>query len=217
MCQVENERITKICSSGWRARLQLRSTRDESLLMDCNVEIPEQQITRMLRQSLASRKPDRLSISVFFSDDLRHVVILQSILAIREVPSVQPGITHFECKLQSLDQENLGSQFNEEKDQDSLSCTFSPTGSAFAFTIATSHSKTMPSQLIKIWSNIAADQDWPKFEYKGQVRSSGLSSEHIESSPLFVFHPTLPVMVYSEWQSIAVWRYNEGQLFILDL
>lgn len=180
--------------------------------MDCNVETPEQQIARMLRQSLASRKPDRLSISVFFSDDLRHVVILQSILAVREVPSEQPDIPRLECRLQNLDQEDSGTQANEEKDQDRIGCTFSTTGSAFALTVTTSHSKTMPSQLIKVWSSTAADQDWPKFEYKGQVRSSGLSSQQVESKPLFVFHPILPLIAYSEWQSIAVWRYNEGQL-----
>lgn len=213
----EKERIAKLCSSGWRARLQMRSAKDEKLLMDYEVEIPDQQITHMLRQCLASRDPHRLSINVIFSNDLRHLVILQSILAIRSVPSGHFGVPNMQCRLQSLKHGDSGSIFNEGKNQNSANWTFAPSGLAFALSYETSPSETMPSQLVKVWSNMAAMQDWPRFEYKGQIRTSGLSSEQIESKPLFAFHPVLPLMVYSEWRSITVWKFNEGQLLSLAL
>ena len=203
----ERDRIAHVCSAGWRVRLQRRRVHDKKMLMDIDVAVPEQQIFNMLQQSLASKTPHRFAVPVCFSSDLNRLVILDSILSTRNVSPEESSASVTQCRLQCLGR----NFFIQNQRQDStLTIKFAPNASAFAFVSASRNPGKINYKKIQVWSNVAADDDWPRFEYKGEVLATGMRPDGVISRELFAFHPLLPLLAYCEWRSIMIWKYNES-------
>ncbi|KAL2831527.1 hypothetical protein BDW59DRAFT_157953 [Aspergillus cavernicola] len=200
---LEKGKIGSICSSGWRVGIQRRDVRDEKPFMNFNVELSEPQIFSKLQQSLNSKTPHRLSIPVSFSHDLNRLAILRTILAIR--PSTTADFTNSlgkaQWKLHCLDLTFHRRQAIDQNGQTILSFTFTPNASAFGLVSARPDPGAMNCRTIQVWSDVSADNE---------VMSSQLSWHTDATRDTFAFHPTLPLIVYSEWKSIVLWRYNDG-------
>jgi hypothetical protein len=207
LSDVKRDKIARMCSTGWRVRLQRRRVHDEKMLMDVDVELPEQQIFDMLQQSLANETPHRFAIPVGFSFDLNRLIILDSVLSIRNLSPKDSSPSLAQWRLQSL---GRGFFIRFRREDSVFHTEFSPNASAFAFVSAARNPGVIDYKTIQIWSNVAADEDWPLFECKGEVLASGMRAHDGNPKEIFAFHPSLPLIAYCAWRSVVIWKYNEG-------
>lgn len=205
----EKLRLAKISSFGWRIRYQQRNVTNEEILVDFEVELPYRQVLRMLQQCLSSNTPHRFPFPVAFSADLNRVIVLQSVLSIRttRVGELCKAVPQF--KFQSLDRGNESTLNTPESDRVAFYSSFAPNGNALAFVFGRLKHSAIDCRRIQIWSDKPSDDQWPTFEYRGEVTSSRFAVEKEHSPKLFAFHPYEDYIVFAEWNKIAMWRFNE--------
>lgn len=112
-----------------------RDTKNEAILMDSTMELPDQQVSDILQQCLFSKTPHRFPIPVALSRDLNQLIVLRSIITTRgtDVNVNGSSKTVTECKMQSLNAKvgiKLGNNSNSQTVFYSL---FSPDESSLAF------------------------------------------------------------------------------------
>jgi hypothetical protein len=180
--------------------------------MDFEVQLPERQVLNMIQQCLSSNTPHRFPFSIAFSNDLNRLVILQSILTIRKVIPKGSTIAVPQHRLQCLDYEELvkKAQPGNSDNQTAVYSSFGPDASALAFVFKKLNQGSIDSRSIRVWSASTTKDGWPHFEYRGETISTRLSW-HTETREPFVFHPYLPLLAYSQWNSAAIWRYQDGE------
>jgi hypothetical protein len=205
----EKQRLAKVCSSGWKVRYQRRNVRSEEILMDFEVDLPERQVFQMLQQSISFKTPYRFPFPVAFSHDLDRLIVLRSVLIIRCVTTPGSGAVVPQCRLQSLDREVHPRPSANSGERTAFYSVFSPDAKALAFVFGRLQPSAIDCRRVQVWSEVAVDGDWPSYQCKGEVMTSRLSWQNVAVRDQFAFHPYLPLMVFTEWNTAAAWMFND--------
>jgi hypothetical protein len=172
--------------------------------MDFEVELPYRQVLNMLQQCLSFNTPHRFPFPVAFSTDLNRIIVLQSVLSIRTtlVGEFCKAVPQF--KFQALDRGNESTLNDPESDRVAFYSSFSPDGNALAFVFGRLKPSSIDCRRIQIWSAKPLDDQWPTFEYRGEVKSSRFALDKEHSPKHFAFHPYEDYIVFAEWNRIAM-------------
>jgi hypothetical protein len=206
------QKLIQFCSSGWKFRYQRRLVKNEEVTMDLEVDIPQSQVRDMLDQCIASKTPDRFPFPIAFSHDLNQLIVLSSILSVRSKSISDMEKPVFNYKVQLLER-TRGTISGADCSGRTAYSIFSPTSEALALVSrpTTSKNRIQEDRKIQVWSDVAADGDWPNYNFRGETTSIRTKSMFDEdaSPDLFAFHSTDQVLFYIKWNTTNAWRFDE--------
>ena len=204
----ERQDFVELCSFGWKVRYQRRRVETEEVSMDFEVDLPESQIRQMLQQCIASKNPHRFPFPVAFSSNLDRLVVLRSVLTIRYIPSPESEDVVPLCRFQALEHKAGTRSACGASELSAFYSCFSPDSKALAFVWGRIDSQTFDSRRVQVWSDVAAEGDWPNYQYRGEVLTSRMSWNEEVPGDCFKFHPYLPILIFTEWNTTAAWNFD---------
>jgi hypothetical protein len=178
--------------------------------VEIEYELPQEDVCQLLCQSLHSNEPDRFPFPIAFSNDLRRVVILRTLITLVTNDDAQSTSIDQAFKVQKLGRPHGITKSREDKTV-TYSPTFSPVGNALAFVIGTSKATQLEQRLLEIWSQKEPDSHDSDYLFRGSVIASWLSAVNFGNNASFgfVFHPRFPIIAVSEWMRISAWWFND--------
>lgn len=176
--------------------------------MDFEVDLPERQVFQMLQQCLSSKTPHRFPFPVAFSHDLDRLVVLRSITIIRRVTDPESQAILPQCKLQSLDNEAPTRSSASSSQKAAFYSVFSPDAKAIALVFGSFKPSAIDCRRLQVWNEVL-DGNWPRYQCRGEVTTSRFSWKEEASRDQFAFHPYLPMLAFTEWNTTAVWWFND--------
>lgn len=195
----------QLASKGWRVQYQQRYIQTEAVILQIEQEIGSNQVMDILSQSLASGRPDRFPFPVAFSSSLDRLAVLRTIFTVTQSKNDE---NLFDLKVQEL--KPRGSRGVQRATK------FAPNGKAIAFI----HGRTGITQIMEqrpeIWSQDDGAAKEDEFYRRGTVKAMWQNpheSSYGVPTPGYIFHPSLPLFVFSEWTRLSLWWFNrDGEL-----
>ncbi|KAK7416638.1 hypothetical protein QQX98_005109 [Neonectria punicea] len=213
LTEPQRETLIRITSQGWKFKYEQRSVQTEKVIMTMEHELPEEDVHELLSQSLASNQPDRFPFPVALSGDLDRLVVLRTLFTICTGPSSRSDGGKHRIKIQRLAGTTPSHEVAASLSQGAVaySPTFSPNGTALAFAVKKPSPGQIKQRNIEIWvlQNPASDDS--VFKLRGSVTASWLSmiNESNENGSFgFLFHPDLPIIIYSDWIQMSAWWFS---------
>lgn len=204
----DKQKLIKVCSSGWKIQYQRRTVGDEKVLIDFKADLPEHQVFQMLQQCLSSKTPHRFPFPVAFSHDLDRLVVLRCLLMIRKSKYSSGKIGH-QYRFQLLEKENTARPTANGSEITVFNAIFSPDAKALTFVFGSRKPGTIDCRRLQVWSE-TFDQLGTCYQCRGEVTTSRLSCKEEAPRDQFAFHPYLPLLVYTEWNTTAAWLFNDA-------
>jgi len=209
----DKQKLIKVCSSGWKIQYQRRTARDEKVLIDFKVDLPEHQVFQVLQQCLSSKTPHRFRFPVAFSHDLDRLVVLRCLLIIPKTKYSSGQIGH-QYRFQLLDNENSARPTDNGSEGTVFYSVFSPDAKALAFVFSSPKPDMkdlirLRCRQLQVWTE-TFDQLGTCYQCRGEVITSQLFRKKKPLRNQFAFHPYLPLLVYTEWNSAAAWLFNDA-------
>jgi hypothetical protein len=204
----EKQKLIKVCSSGWTIQYQRRTVRDEKVLMDFKVGLPEHQIFQMLQHCLSSKTPHRFHFPVAFSYDLDRLVVLRCLLMIPKIKYSSGQIGH-QYRFLLLEKENTTRATANGSEETVIYSVFSPDAKALTFVFGSLEPGIIDCRHLQVWSE-TFDQLGTYYQCRGEVTTNRLFGKEEPPGARFAFHPYLPLLVYTEWNTTAAWLFNDA-------
>ncbi|KAH8725625.1 hypothetical protein GQ44DRAFT_771942 [Phaeosphaeriaceae sp. PMI808] len=205
----ERQKLVKFSSSGWKVRYQRRNVGNEELLMGFEVGLPESQVCHMLQQCINSKTPHRFPFPVAFSPNLDRLIVLRSVLTIRYISAPGSEERMHQCRLQSLDATVSAKSGINEGERTAFYSVFSPNSKSLAFIFGQLRPKAIDCRRVQVWTDAAVDEEWPVYQCKGEAMTSRFSWQGETACDQFAFHPNLPILVFTEWNTAAAWMFDD--------
>ncbi|KAF4453686.1 NACHT domain-containing protein [Fusarium austroafricanum] len=209
----QREALISDAKTGWKLIYEQKSIRTEKTVAKIEYELPAQDIEVLLRQGLSSNRPHRFPFPVGLSNDLSRLAILRTVITVSGVESGSQGdtINAPQTRIQHLGQQRTSNWGYEHADAGlAYSPVFSPSGDALAFVINKEPTGQIQQRHIELWAKEDLPDQDNDYTKRGSVITSWIrrSDEHDENGSFgFIFHPILPVLVYSSWISLTAWQY----------
>ena len=196
------------CCSGWTARYKIWSIRRKTVLVDILIDLPQSQVATVLKCSTLEGGRRKLFLPVNFSSDLRHALVLHTLVRILPGDKDQPEEVQRNNKyvVQCLDLRHF------PLDAKSVDTLFSPCAKYLAICVARKiHGRFIEGEIL-VWRDVSRIEDQPSFELHGKAVSNNFVNSEGQTSRNFAFHPTLPLLVFGGQRKTYVWHLEiEGK------
>jgi hypothetical protein len=179
--------------------------------LEIQYDLPDDEVSELLGESLASNHPDRFPFPIAFSNDLDRVIILRTLLTLITSGNSKGVNTQPDFKIQKLGQ-LYGASSGGDHMRAAYSATFSPRANALAFVMGDPKRSQIEKRIVEIWCQNEHGSKDSDFLLKGSVTTSWLSEMSIvnnNSSLGFIFHPWLPLIAFSTWMNISIWWFKD--------
>ncbi|KUJ08084.1 uncharacterized protein LY89DRAFT_742378 [Mollisia scopiformis] len=199
LTEAEESNLIQFASKGWSIKYQQRSIQTEGLILELEHGLCEDQVQELLTQSIASGQPDRFPFPIAFSKSLNRLLVLRTLLTLDINTS-----DGYCLKAQTFQR--------DPKNTHSYCSIFSDSEKALAFVSGRTSITQVMQQNVQIWSEEDDSGKDAEFRKRGTVTVSWLNPRESSSSictPGFIFHPTLPLIVFAEWTHVSLWWYNK--------
>jgi hypothetical protein len=160
----------------------------------------------MLQQCLLSKTPHRFPFSVAFSHDLDRLVVLRCLLMVQK-PNHSSGQMAHDYRFQVLDKVYSPIPKDHNSEITAFYSRFSPDTKALTFVFGSLKPGAIDLRRLQVWSE-TFDELGTCFQCRGEVTTSQLSLKEDTFRNQFAFHPYLPLLVYTEWNTTAAWLFN---------
>ncbi|KAI1383890.1 uncharacterized protein F4822DRAFT_54434 [Hypoxylon trugodes] len=208
--RLELARWKESVSQGCEARYVIKLIDSGQTLWDVKFDVPSENISSILDTSWHMRTFDRFDFPVAISPTLRQAVVGRTLLTIDEgEPTTSNHIVEGRSPNTAKQDLRVNAPIRTGSLRISDQIYFSSNGEAIAISTRKIHERHYDVQKrdIEIWRG---DISRLAFTFKGRVTASALCTLNDRTSqPLFMFHPSLELIIFPQDYVLCLWPYNQ--------